>query len=137
MSTIAVEVRRVGEAFSKSSLEEDLVRVRRLATLLDSQFEIAGIKFGLDAIAGLVPVLGDLATAVVGTYPLLIAHKHGLGKFVRARMVTNLLVDWAVGSIPLVGDVFDVAFKAHKKNAHLLERAAEKHRQRVGSSSSS
>ena len=131
MSSIAVEVRRAGEAFSRSSLEEDLERVRKLARVLDAQFEIAGFKFGWDAIVGLVPVAGDVAMAAIGAYPLIVAHKHGLSKLVRARMAGNLLIDWAVGAIPLAGDVFDVAFKAHLKNARLLERAAEKHHQRM------
>jgi hypothetical protein len=131
MSSIAVEVRRAGQAWNRSSLEEDLQRVRTLARALDAQFEIAGIKFGWDAIAGLVPIVGDFATTAVGAYPLLVAHKHRLSKLVRFRMAGNLLIDWAIGAIPLVGDLFDVAFKAHLKNAQLLERAAAKHRQRM------
>ena len=131
MSSIAVEVRRAREAALGSSLDADLERVRRLAQMLDSKFEIAGIKFGWDAIIGLVPVAGDVAMAAIGTYPLYIAHKHKLGKFVRARMIGNLALDWAVGLVPLVGDVFDVAFKAHIKNARLLERTVEKHRERT------
>ena len=129
MSTIAVEVRRAREAALGSSLETDLERVRGLARTLDAKFEVAGIKFGWDAIIGLVPVAGDIAMAAIGTYPLYIAHKHKLGKFVRARMIGNLALDWVVGSVPLVGDLFDVAFKSHIKNARLLERAVEKARQ--------
>ena len=131
MSNIAVEVHRAPESGPGSSLEADLERVRRLAQVLDAKFEIAGIKFGWDAIIGLVPVAGDVAMAAIGTYPLYIAHKHKLGKFVRARMIGNLALDWAVGSVPLVGDLFDVAFKSHIKNARLLERAVEKSRQSV------
>lgn len=107
-------------------LERDIERVRALARSLDAQFEIAGVRFGWDSIIGLVPIAGDLATAVLGMYPILIARKHGLGRVVGARMVANLAIDWAVGSVPLAGDVFDVMYKAHKKNLALLERAAEK-----------
>ena len=125
---ITVNAYRAGTQPKPGDLEADLARVRQLAKLLDAQFEIGGIKFGLDAIVGLVPVVGDIATALIGTYPLYVARKHNLGKFVRARMVSNLLIDWAVGAVPLVGDVFDVGFKAHLKNAELLEKAVEKHR---------
>jgi hypothetical protein len=123
---VSVNVHRAGTMPRPGDLEADLERVRQVAKLLDSQFEIAGFKFGWDAIIGLVPVVGDIAMGLVGTYPLYVARKHNLSKFVRARMVSNLLVDWALGSIPLVGDVFDVGFKAHLKNAALLEKAAEK-----------
>jgi hypothetical protein len=126
MSAQHVNVRRTQQPVG--SLEADLERVRQLARLLDAQFEIAGFKFGWDAILGLVPVAGDVATGLIGLYPLLIARKHGLGKFVQTRMATNLLLDWAVGSVPLAGDVFDAVYKAHLKNLKLLERAAEKRR---------
>jgi len=113
-----------------SSLESDLARVRKLATLLDAQFSFAGIPFGLDAIVGLIPVAGDLITGVAALYPLYIARKHKLGRVVEMRMAMNVLVDVAAGAVPLVGDVVDVAFKANLKNLEILERAAEKHRVR-------
>src|SRR5215217_16080 len=124
MITISIPVnvtRRV-----EDELDADLAKVRRLAKLLDAEFEILGRKVGWDAIVGLVPVVGDIATALVGAYPIYIARKHGLARRVQARMAANLLIDWAVGEIPLIGDLFDVAFKANLKNADLLERAAQK-----------
>ena len=132
METLNVDVRRVGAADDDrdgtarpvSDLETDLARVRWLAKLLDSQFSIAGIEFGLDAIVGLVPVAGDVITAVAALYPLHIAKKHNLGKTLQARMAWNVLVDLAAGAIPVVGDVVDVAYKANLKNLKLLERAA-------------
>ena len=125
---VSVRVHRAGTLPKRGELEADLARVRQVAKLLDSQFEIAGVKFGWDSIVGLVPVVGDIAMALVGTYPLYIARKHNLGRFIRARMVSNLLIDLALGAVPLVGDAFDVGFKAHLKNAALLEKAAEKRR---------
>ena len=124
MSAQRVDVRRTERP--AGSLEADLERVRKLARALDSQFEIAGFKFGWDAIVGLIPVAGDVATTLIGLYPLLIARKHNLGKFVQTRMATNLLIDWAFGSVPIVGDVFDATYKAHLKNLDLLERAVER-----------
>src|ERR1043165_6301071 len=109
METVAVNVRR--KIRTPSSLEDDLKVARFIATLLDSQFEVAGIKFGLDAIIGLVPGVGDLITGLVGCYPIHLAKKHNLGKPLQMRMAWNLIADWAVGSVPVVGDLFDVAFK--------------------------
>ena len=108
----------------EDELDADLTKVRRLATLLDAEFEIAGRKVGWDAIVGLVPVVGDIAMAVVGAYPIYVARKHKLGRAVQTRMALNLLIDWLVGEVPVLGDLFDVAFKANLKNADLLERAA-------------
>jgi hypothetical protein len=120
---VSVRVSRVDD-----DLEADLEKVRRLAKLLDAQFEIGGVKYGWDAIVGLVPVVGDLVMALVGVYPIIIARKHKVGRVVQTRMAMNLLLDWAVGEIPLLGDAFDVAFKANLKNAKLLESAVKKRR---------
>jgi hypothetical protein len=135
MSAITVNVNRIDPSQPRPAtqpldLEADLSRVRQLAQLMDAQFEIAGIKIGWDAIIGLVPVIGDLATAVVGAYPIYIARKHKLGKWVQFRMAGNVLIDWAVGEIPILGDLFDVGFKSNIKNAALLERAAARTREK-------
>jgi hypothetical protein len=129
---VSVQVHRAATLPKPGELEADLARVRTVAKLLDAQFEIGGIKFGWDAIVGLVPVAGDIVTTLIGVYPLYIARKHNLGKFIRARMVSNLLIDLALGSVPLIGDAFDIGFKAHLKNAALLEKAAEKRRPSPG-----
>src|SRR4051812_29673555 len=113
MSTMSAPISVNASRRIEDQLDADLAKVRRLAKLLDAQFEIAGQKVGWDAIVGLVPVVGDLAMAVVGAYPIYVARKHKLGKSVQARMGMNLLIDWAVGEIPLLGDLFDVAFKAN------------------------
>jgi hypothetical protein len=91
---------------------------------MDSRFNILGVRFGLDSIVGLIPGVGDTLTAAVGLYPLWVAHKHDLGTGLKLRMGLNLLADWAVGLVPVAGDLFDVAFKANLRNADLLERAA-------------
>ncbi len=118
--------------YSDEVLRADVERVRRLARSMDTQFEIAGIKLGWDAIIGLVPVAGDFVSAAIGLYPIVIARKHGLGNALQTRMAMNLLIDWAVGEVPLLGDAFDVFFRANVKNAALLEREIEK---RLGRSS--
>jgi hypothetical protein len=130
METVTVNVRRAGgvggAAWAEPDLKVDLERARKLATLLDSQFSIAGVKFGLDAIVGLVPVVGDTLTALAGLYPIWVARRHNLGKTVQARMALNVVADWAAGSIPVIGDLIDVTYKSNLKNLKLLERAAER-----------
>jgi hypothetical protein len=101
----------------------DLQRVRQLAELLDSKFSVAGIRFGLDSIVGLIPGVGDIATLLTGLYPIYIAQKHGIGLPTRARMLGNLLLDAGVGAVPLLGDLFDLAYKANMKNLRILEKA--------------
>ena len=134
METVTVNVRRAGGAGGAAGaapdLDVDLGRARRLATLLDSQFSIAGVKFGLDAIAGLLPVVGDSLTALVALYPIYVARRHNLGRTVQARMALNVVTDWAAGAVPLVGDLIDVTFKANLKNLRLLEQAAERRRRK-------
>ena len=126
MSTVTVEAHRVGTQPRPGELERDIERVRMVARAMDAQFEIGGVKFGWDSIIGLVPVAGDIASALVGLYPILIAKKHNLSKVTRLRMAANFAVDLALGAVPLAGDVFDVAYKANMKNLALLEREAEK-----------
>lgn len=128
MSTITVEAHRAGTQSKPGDLERDIERVRALARAMDAQFEIAGVKFGWDSIIGLIPVAGDVATALVGAYPILIAKKHNLSKVTRWRMAANFALDLAFGAVPLAGDVFDVAFKSNLKNLALLEKAAERRR---------
>ena len=125
-TTVTVEAHRVGTQPRPGELERDIERVRMVARAMDAQFEIGGVKFGWDSIIGLVPVAGDIASALVGLYPILIAKKHNLSKVTRLRMAANFAVDLALGAVPLAGDVFDVAYKANMKNLALLEREAEK-----------
>ena len=134
METVTVNVHRVGatpgEMPAAPDLELDLARARRLAHLMDSQFSLAGVKFGLDAIVGLIPVVGDVTTAVASLYPIWVAKRHNLGTTVQARMALNVAADLLPGLIPIVGDMIDVAFKANLKNLKLLEKAAEKRRKK-------
>ena len=123
-----MNARRVGESWEAATpdLEADLARARQLAHLMDAQFSFMGIPFGLDAIIGLVPVVGDAVTALVSLYPIWVARRHDLGKVVKGRMVLNVLVDGLAGLVPFVGDAVDVGFKANLKNLKLLERAVER-----------
>jgi hypothetical protein len=120
VETLRVDVRRA----ATSDLETDLEAARLVAQLMDAQFELGKIKFGLDALIGLVPVAGDLVSLGIGMYPIYLARKHNLGRTVILRMWANLATDFAVGLVPLVGDAADVLVKANLKNVALLEHAA-------------
>ena len=93
-----------------------------LAKLMDSQFRIpgTGVRFGLDAIVGLIPGGGDFASFLVSTYMLSVLAKNGASGFVLSRMVFNIVLDGAAGSVPILGDIFDVAFKANQRNMQLM-----------------
>jgi hypothetical protein len=123
MGTLAVDVLRVYPGASRTDLQTDLDRARRLADLLDTRFSIAGFRFGIDPLVDLVPVLGDTVMFVAGLYPLHVARKHRLGRLVQWRMFGNLAIDYFVGIVPVIGAFFDAAFKANVKNVALLERA--------------
>ena len=111
---------------SPASQAVTLDALRRYAVLLDSQFRVPGtsIRFGLDAIIGLVPGLGDISTPVFATLLLLQGVRMRLPVVVQARMVLNAAIDMLLGFVPLAGDLVDVAFKANLRNLALLERHA-------------
>lgn len=102
----------------------ELARMRSLSRFLDSAVRIPGTqrRIGADAIVGLLPVAGDAAGALVSLYILYRAVLLGVPVRTLVRMCVNLLVDVAVGSIPVVGDVFDVTWKANERNVDLVER---------------
>lgn len=98
---------------------------RRLAVLLDSAVTIPGtnVKIGLDPILGLLlPELGDTLTAAVSLTLLGVAFRERVPKLVLARMLVNIAFDALLGAVPLVGDVFDFAFRSNEKNLELIER---------------
>ena len=103
-----------------------LVFLRRWAVLLDSAFAVPGtsVRFGLDAILGLVPGLGDLATPVFTGLLLITGMRMRLPLVVQARMVMNAGLDMLFGLVPVAGDLVDVAWKANLRNLELLERHA-------------
>lgn len=99
-----------------------LNNARRIAKFLDTEFGIGRFKFGLDPILGLIPVVGDSLPLILSLYIVLTAFKFDISNFVIFRMLFNLLVDYVFGSIPLIGDIFDAAYKANVKNMKLLEK---------------
>jgi hypothetical protein len=105
--------------------EDPLARARTLAKLLDSAVRVpgTGIRFGADAVFGLVPGLGDVAGAALAGYLVILAQRLGAPRAVVLRMLGNVAVDTIAGTVPLAGDLFDVAFKSNTRNIALLERA--------------
>ncbi|HEX6102400.1 MAG TPA: DUF4112 domain-containing protein [Alphaproteobacteria bacterium] len=97
-------------------------RLERLARLLDSEFRVPGtrFRFGLDGLVGFIPGIGDAAGLAISSYIVLEAWRLGAPPPILLRMVANLVVDGAVGAVPIAGDLFDMAWKANKRNMNLL-----------------
>lgn len=119
--------RRAGGGADPIDLER-LERLRRVTRLMDSRWRIpgTGIPIGLDGIASIVPGVGDTLTAVVSAWIVYEAARYGLPAGVLARMIANVGLDWAVGSIPVLGTIFDIAFKANRRNLDLLHEHLER-----------
>ena len=106
----------------RTVLERDLQRLDALARLMDDQFELPVIKkrIGLDPIIGLIPGGGDWATWVVGVYIYWKSLRLGVPRRVLTKQVYNLTVDLVVGYMPGLGDLFDAAYKANRRNVDLV-----------------
>ena len=103
-----------------------LVALRRAQHVLDEAYRVPGtnIRFGWDALVGLVPWVGDLTTALMACGIIVQAHQMRVPRVIQLRMVMNVAVDLLMGLVPFVGDVADVFWKSNKKNFVLLERYA-------------
>ena len=104
-------------------------RLEAMETVLERAFVLPGINrpIGLDAIIGLIPVVGDLVTTAMGAWLVWEARNLGMSKFQLTRMAANIGIDTAVGAIPLVGDLFDFAFRSNTKNLRIIKRYLDKH----------
>ena len=100
-----------------------LNHLRAIAQLFDQAFGIPGTKwrFGLDALFGLVPGLGDIAGALVAVYAMQVARQLNAPTAVRLHMLSNIALDALIGMVPIAGDLFDFAFKAQTRNLALLD----------------
>ncbi len=105
-------------------MQKSLDRLRGIATVLDDAVRVPGtnIRFGLDALLGLLPGAGDAVTGAVAAYAIVLAARLGAPPIIIARMAMNVLVDVATGTIPVLGDIFDIGWKSNRKNVQLLER---------------
>ncbi|HVQ36564.1 MAG TPA: DUF4112 domain-containing protein [Pyrinomonadaceae bacterium] len=100
--------------------------LERLSWLLDDLIRIPGLnwRFGLDALVGLIPGFGDTATSLASFYILVSAVRYGVPKVTLLRMGMNIGLDYVVGSLPFVGDLFDVFWKSNQRNVALLSERA-------------
>ena len=130
--TFAYSRRTAGRApgISQQGLSREqrrmLSTVRVLAGLWDTQFNILGFRFGLDPILGLIPFVGDLLSASVSLYEIYVGKQLGLPAGALLRMLSNATADFAIGLVPVVGDVGDAIFKAHARNLRIIEEHVEK-----------
>ncbi|MEP3439031.1 MAG: DUF4112 domain-containing protein [Hoeflea sp.] len=103
-------------------IERELEQLNRLAKTLDSRFILPGtsIRFGLDTVIGLIPGVGDTLVAAPSIWIIWRGHRMGIGKRHIARMVANSAADYVIGLVPVIGDLFDVGFKANLRNVAIL-----------------
>ncbi|KWV47997.1 hypothetical protein AS156_19225 [Bradyrhizobium macuxiense] len=114
--------------FGNLTREQRLARLEVIAKLLDVAFVLPGtkIRYGIDGIIGLVPIIGDIITTAISLWLVREARLLGAPWHITARMLANVAVDGVVGMVPVAGDAFDVMFRANIRNVRLLRRWLDK-----------
>lgn len=109
---------------TQKQIRDDIEILDNIADWMDSKFKIPGtqIRFGVDSILGLIPGLGDTIGLAISSYVIKVAHQYEAPLLLKLRMAWNIFIDWLIGLIPFIGDIFDVGFKANKKNVALLRK---------------
>jgi hypothetical protein len=104
------------------NVSDSVTRISLLAQVLDSAIQSPGTNrtIGIDPLIGLIPVVGDAISAALSSYIIWEAKQLGIPRWKLARMVGNMAVDTAVGAVPLLGDLFDVAFKSNRRNLRIV-----------------
>jgi len=98
----------------------ELAYIGRISRLMDSQVEVFGVRFGLDPIIGLVPVLGDIVAFGISGLLVIAAIRHGASGRVLFLMMANIVLDFLIGGIPIVGDIADFFMRTNNRNYRLL-----------------
>ncbi|RIJ43053.1 DUF4112 domain-containing protein [Pontibacter oryzae] len=113
--------------YTRTPRTEKLKWVEHMVRLLDNQFRLPGtnFRFGLDPILGLLPVAGDLASFAMSATLVMTMARHGASGKLVALMLVNIALDALIGSIPIVGNIFDFVFKANERNVRLLQKHYE------------
>ena len=111
-----------------TSRRATLARLDKLARLFDTAFILPGtnIRFGIEAVMRLVPGIGDAAASALSCYLLYEAHRLEVPRPVFARMVANVAIEGVVGAVPVLGDMFDVGFRANRRNVKILQEHFER-----------
>jgi hypothetical protein len=114
--------------FANLTREQRIARIEALAKLLDVAFIVPGtnIRYGIDGIIGLIPVLGDIITTAISLWLVREARAIGAPWHITARMLGNVALDGVVGIVPVVGDAFDVMFRANIRNVRMLRKWLDK-----------
>lgn len=114
------------------SRRDRMAQLDALATLMDTAFVIPGtnFRFGIDALIGLVPGIGDVITTAMSAWMIQQARQLGAPKHLIARMIGNTAIDGLIGIVPFLGDAFDAAFKSNRRNMKLLRDWMEREEQR-------
>jgi hypothetical protein len=112
-----------------TSHHEEIKKLEKLAEWMDSKFLIPGtdIRFGLDSLVGLIPGVGDTVTLASTIYIISKAQKFGLPLHITLLMIWNAFVDWLIGLVPFAGDIFDIGWKANRRNVALIRKHARSH----------
>lgn len=113
-----------GIAFGPLTREQRFARIDALSKLLDVAFVLPGtnIRYGIDGLIGLVPIIGDLLTTAISLWIVREARALGAPKHLVARMLANVALDGVVGLVPFAGDAFDVLFRANVRNIRILKK---------------
>ncbi|MBB1328589.1 DUF4112 domain-containing protein [Pseudoalteromonas sp. SR43-7] len=113
---------------SQIKAQAAIARLERFSKLTDSSIGIPFTKFniGLEAVIGLVPVIGDAAGLILSSYVLIEAQRLGVSKRIKTKMIINMLIDFVGGLVPFFGDIFDAFFKANTRNTQLLKNHLNK-----------
>jgi hypothetical protein len=112
-----------GASFTRQrSRAERVKRLESIAAVMDTAFVVpgTGIRFGFDGLVGLVPGVGDVVTTALSLYLVHEAWQLGAPKHLIGRMLANVALDSAIGAVPVAGDVFDVLWRANKRNMRML-----------------
>ena len=125
------QLKRLAEQLPDVSRDPQAVRnrVEAMEKVLERAFVIPGINrpIGVDSIVGLVPVVGDIVTALMGAYIVWEARNLGMSKLQLTRMAANVGIDTALGAIPFAGDVFDFFWRSNSKNLRIIRKHLDKH----------
>jgi hypothetical protein len=118
-----VDTRAKDDGEREAHGRRDLERLRAIARLFDQAFAVPGTRwrFGVDALFGLIPGLGDVAGALVAVFAMRVARRLGAPAMVQMHMLANVAIDALIGTVPVLGDLFDFAFKAQTRNLALLD----------------
>ena len=117
-----------GISFGPLTREQRFARIDALSKLLDVAFVVPGtkIRYGIDGLIGLVPIVGDILTTAISLWIVREARALGAPKYLVARMLGNVALDVVVGLVPFAGDAFDVMFRANMRNMRILKRWMDK-----------